>query len=204
MESANPGEITQLLNRAGTEPEKCQRLAELVYGDLHQIAARVMNSEPRDHTLQPTIVAHDALLKLVDQTEYTWHSRKHFYAAAAKTMRQMMVDHGRKRRAQKRGGAVRKVNLDEAVRTNTPDPEELLALDQALNRLEKIDRRQLEIVELRYFGGLTEEETAEVMELSLRTVKREWGFARVWLHAELTRPLGRLPVSKPPESHLGV
>lgn len=189
MDPASQGEITLLLNRKGAEPEQCERLAELVYAELRQIASRVMVSEPSDHTLQPTVVATEAYLKLVDQKDRPWESRKHFFAAAAKTMRQMLVDHGRKRRAQKRGGALRRVDLDEAGNATAVDLEDLLALDEALTRLERLDKRQLEIVELRYFAGLTEEETAAVMDIGLRTVKREWAFARLWLHAELTRPL---------------
>ncbi|MBZ5623412.1 MAG: sigma-70 family RNA polymerase sigma factor [Acidobacteriia bacterium] len=188
MDPAKQGEITQLLNRNGAGREKCERLAELVYADLRQIASRVMVSEPQDHTLQPTVVATDAYLKLVEQPGGPWQSRHHFFAAAAKTMRQMLVDHGRKRRAQKRGGAAQRVDLDEVGNAKAVDLEELLALDEALTRLESIDKRQIQIVELRYFTGLTEEETAEVMGIGLRTVKREWAVARAWLHADLTRP----------------
>lgn len=188
MDPGKQGEITLLLNRAGSERAKGERLAELVYQDLRQIASRVMVSEPLDHTLQPTVVATEAYLKLVDQRGGPWESRKHFFAAAARTMRQILVDHGRKRRAQKRGGAVRSVDVDDVEDAATMDLEELLALDEALKHLEGIDKRQIEIVELRYFTGLTEEETAEVMGIGLRTVKREWAVARAWLHAELTRP----------------
>lgn len=188
MAPASKGEITLLLNRTGTEPEKCERLAELVYAELRRIAARVMLSEPNDHTLQATAVATDAYFKLLEQPDRPWQSRKHFFAAAAKTMRQMLVDHGRKRRAQKRGGVARRVDLDEVGNAAAVDLEELLALDQALTRLESKDPRQLEIVELRYFAGLTEEEIAAVLDVGLRTVKREWAVARLWLHAELTRP----------------
>ena len=186
MDPAKQGEITLLLNRAGAERAKGERLAELVYADLRQIASRVMLSEPQDHTLQPTVVATEAYLKLVDQRGGPWESRKHFFAAAARTMRQILVDHGRKRRAQKRGGAVRTVDVDDIQDAGNVDLEELLALDEALKHLEAIDKRQIEIVELRYFTGLTEEETAEVMGIGLRTVKREWAVARAWLHAELT------------------
>jgi RNA polymerase sigma-70 factor, ECF subfamily len=189
MDPAIQGEITVLLNKPGAESQKCERLAELVYADLRQIASRVMVSEPPDHTLQPTVVATDAYLKLVDEGGHPWESRQHFFAAATKTMRQMLVDHGRKRRAQKRGGSVRRVDLDEAHNATAMDLEDLLALDQALTRLEAVDKRLLDIVELRYFVGLTEEETAAVLSIGLRTVKREWAFARLWLHAELTRPL---------------
>jgi len=177
-----------MLNRTGAGPEKCEKLAELVYAELRRIAARVMLSEPNDHTLQATAVATDAYLKLMEPADRPWESRKHFFAAAAKTMRQMLVDHGRKRRAQKRGGAAKKVDLDEVGNAGAADLEELLALDQALTGLEHTDRRQLEIVELRYFAGLTEEEIAAVLDIGLRTVKREWAVARLWLHAELTRP----------------
>jgi RNA polymerase sigma factor (TIGR02999 family) len=186
MAPVTQGEITLLLNRTG-EPDKCEKLAELVYAELRKIAARAMSSEPSDHTLQATAVATDAYYKLLEQTDHPWQSRKHFFAAAAKTMRQMLVDHGRKRRSQKRGGEARRVDLDEAGNATSVDLEELLDLDQALTRLEATDPRQLEIVELRYFAGLTEEEIAEVMGIGLRTVKREWSVARVWLHAELTR-----------------
>ena len=188
MNPPNQGEITFLLNRAGAEREKGERLAELVYQDLRQIASRVMVSEPRDHTLQPTVVATEAYLKLVDQRGGPWESRKHFFAAAARTMRQILVDHGRKRRAQKRGGDARSIEIDDVEDSAGMDMEELLSLDEALQHLERIDKRQIEIVELRYFTGLTEEETAEVMGIGLRTVKREWAVARAWLYAELTRP----------------
>jgi RNA polymerase sigma factor (TIGR02999 family) len=188
MSPAPKGEITRLLNRTGAEPENCERLAELVYAELRRIAARVMLSEPNDHTLQATAVATDAYLKLLEQPDRPWQSRKHFFAAAAKTMRQMLVDHGRKRRSQKRGGEARRVDLDEAGNAAAVDLEELIALDQALTRLEARDERQLEIVELRYFAGLTEEEIAAVLGIGLRSVKREWAVARLWLHAELTRP----------------
>ena len=188
MDPATPGEITVLLNRAGAEPEKCERLAELVYAELRKIAARAMLSEPSDHTLQATAVATDAYYKLMEQTNPPWQNRKHFFAAAAKTMRQMLVDHGRKRRSQKRGGVARRVDLDEAGNVTAVDLEELLALDQAMTRLESTDKRQMEIVELRYFAGLTEDEIAVVRGIGLRTVKREWAVARLWLHAELTRP----------------
>src|ERR1051325_652353 len=150
MNPPNQGEITFLLNRAGAEREKGERLAELVYQDLRQIASRVMVSEPRDHTLQPTVVATEAYLKLVDQRGGPWESRKHFFAAAARTMRQILVDHGRKRRAQKRGGDVRSVDVDDVQDAGGVDMEELLSLDEALQHLERIDKRQIEIVELRY------------------------------------------------------
>jgi RNA polymerase sigma factor (TIGR02999 family) len=188
MVPGSQGDITLLLNGTDGAPRNCERLAELVHGELRRLAARVMCSEPSDHTLQATAVAHDAYLKLVEQPDRSWQSRAHFFAVAAKTMRRMLVDHGRKRRSLKRGGAEHRVDLEEAGNATTADREDLLALDQALTRLERIDKRQIEIVELRYFAGLNEEEIANVLNISVRTVKREWTVARLWLHAELTRP----------------
>jgi RNA polymerase sigma-70 factor (ECF subfamily) len=189
----HPGEVTLLLNSAASgEPEKCQKLADLVYAELRRIAARAMHSEPSDHTLQATLLAHDVYLKLRERPDRSWQSRAHFFATAAKAMRQMLVDHGRKRRSLRRGGVGQRVNLDEAGNASAANFEDLLAVDQALTRLEAQDKRQLQIVELRYFAGLTDEEIAAVLNISTRTVKREWTFARLWLHAELTRS-GRNP-----------
>ncbi len=188
MAPDSQGDITRLLNGTDGQPRNCERLAELVHGELRRLAAKLMVSEPSDHTLQATAVAHDAYLKLLDQPDRSWQSRGHFFAVAARTMRRMLVDQGRKRRSLKRGGAGHRVDLDEAGNATVADREELFALDQALTRLELNDKRQLDIVELRYFAGLKEEEIAEVLGISVRTVKREWTVARLWLHAELTRP----------------
>ena len=182
------GEITLLLNRVSAgEQEEYNRLAELVYAELRKIASHVMVSERRDRTLQPTMMATEAYLKLVDRGSHNWQNRAHFFAAAAQAMRRIMVDYGRKRRSLKRGGTSRRVELDEAVNVPLDSHENVLALDEALTRLEAIDKRQSQIVELRYFSGLTEEETAAALGIGLRTVKREWSVARAWLYAELTR-----------------
>ena len=188
MASASQDDITLLLNGTNGQPRNCERLAELVHGELRRLAARVMVYEPSEHTLQATEVAHDAYLKLINQPDRSWKSRGHFFAVAASTMRLMLVDQGRKRRSLKRGGSGRRVDLDEAGNATAADLDELIALDQALTRLERFDPRQLKIVELRYFAGLTEEEIAAVLDTSVRTVKRDWAVARLWLHAELTRP----------------
>ena len=183
------GEITQLLNRAalGAEPER-DRLAELVYADLRRIASHIMSRERKDHTLQPTVLATDAYLRLVDHTN-NWENRAHFFAAAAQAIRRILIDHGRKKRSLKRGGVMQRVDLEKAdIPIEAHD--ELLALDEALHRLEVLDKRQAKIVELRYFGGLTDEEVAEVIRMSVRTVKREWSVARAWLYAELNRGAG--------------
>jgi RNA polymerase sigma-70 factor, ECF subfamily len=183
-----PGEITLLLNRISAgEQEEYNRLAELVYAELRKIASHVMVSESRDHTLQPTMMATEAYFKLVDHRSHNWQNRAHFFAVAAQAMRRIMVDYGRKRRSLKRGGTSRRVELDQAANVALDSHEDVLALDEALTRLEAIDQRQSQIVELRYFSGLTEEETAAALGIGLRTVKREWAVARAWLHAELTR-----------------
>jgi len=146
-----------------------------------------MASERQDHTLQPTAIATEAYLQLVDQRNRNWQNRAHFFAAAAQAMRHILVDYGRKKRSQKRGGTYQRVDLDQAAQIGIAPDDDVLELDEALKRLERIDPRQSRIVELRYFGGLTEEETAEVMNISPRTVKREWAVARAWLYAELTQ-----------------
>lgn len=191
MDAAGAGEITILLNRvsAGADQEGNQ-LAELVYSDLRRMASRIMDSDTRNQTLQPTMMATEAYLRLVDRASHNWQNRAHFFAAAAKAMRRILVDHGRRRRALKRGGTGCRVDIDEAANVSVDNLEEVLALDEALTRLETIDKRQSQIVELRYFSGLTEEETAAVLRVGLRTVKREWSVARLWLHAELTRHRG--------------
>lgn len=195
MASPAPGEITLLLNRVSAGgKEEYSRLAELVYADLRRIASQVMVAESRDHTLQPTMIATDAYFRLVDHNSRNWQNRAHFFAVAAQAMRHIMVDYVRRRRSLKRGGTSKRVELDEAANMAPDCHEDVLALDEALTRLEAIDKRQSQIVELRYFSGLTEEETATVMGIGLRTVKREWAVARAWLHAELTRSA---PTSRP-------
>ncbi|HWC95428.1 MAG TPA: sigma-70 family RNA polymerase sigma factor [Candidatus Sulfopaludibacter sp.] len=185
MES--PGDITQLLNRAGvTLSADGQQTVQLLYAELRRIASKLMAGEPANHTLQPTAVANEAYLKLVDERRQNWDSRTHFFAAAAQVMRHILVDYGRKKHALKRGGEFQRVDLDQAAGVGIAPDDNLLALDEALQHLERRDPRQSRIVELRYFGGLTEDEVAGVLSISVRTVKREWGVARAWLYAELT------------------
>jgi RNA polymerase sigma-70 factor (ECF subfamily) len=192
MSSSTGGEITRLLNgaRAGNSGDR-EQLAVLVHAELRKIAARMMDSERTDHTLQATVLADDAYMGLVGQANQNWQNRAHFFAVAAYAMRQILVDHSRRKNALKRGGPLEHLEDPGLVTDTIRDPETILALDQALTRLEKKDHRQAKVVELRYFGGLTEEEIAEVWNLSLRTVKREWSVARAWLFAELTRGHGR-------------
>ena len=188
------GEITRLLNgaRAGDRGDR-EKLATLVHAELRRIAARMMESERPDHTLQATALADDAYMGLVAQADQNWYNRAHFFAVAARAMRHILVDYSRKKHALKRGGAHERLEEPDGLAANIKDPETVLALDQALTRLAQKDRRQAQVVELRYFGGLTEEEIAEVCSLSSRTVKREWSAARAWLFAELTSSPARRP-----------
>lgn len=187
MGAAPREDVTVLLRRAASgDADAAERLAEAVYGELRRIASRLMAHERRDHTLQPTAIAGEAYVNLVEQRDRTWENRAHFFAAAAQSMRRLLVDYGRRRRALKRGGTLQRVDYD-ANDLGSMALDEILAINDALDRLSTIDARQGRIVELRYFGGLTEEETAELLQISTRTVKRDWTVARAWLYAELTR-----------------
>ena len=187
-----PGDITRLLNDSSSPADK-QLLADLVYADLRRIARHIMASERPGNTLQATALATDAYLSLVQDRDVQWNDRFHFFAVASRAMRRVLVDHSRRKQAQKRGAGWQRLDATDAAVIPVRDTEELLALDEALDRLERLDPRQSQIVELRYFGGLTEEETAELLGVSVRTVKREWSVARAWLFAELTREAGSIP-----------
>ena len=156
----------------------------LVYGELRKIAASYLRQERKDHTLQPTALVHEAYLRLTHQKDVAWQNRAHFFGIAAQMMRRILVDHARKRQAAKRDASAWKVATAE-VDDGAESAPELLALDRALEELEKIDPQQAKIVELRFFGGLTVEETAEVAGISPRTVKREWRTAKAWLRREI-------------------
>jgi RNA polymerase sigma factor (TIGR02999 family) len=157
-----------------------------VQPELHRLAHHYMSQERAGHTLQTTALLDEAYLRLADNTKPLWQNRTHFFAAAAQLMRRIMVDHARERQALKRGHGARKVRLDEAASVTERRSEELLALDDALERLAGQDPRKSQIVELRYFGGLTVKETAEFLKLSLRTVEREWNMAKAWLYRALS------------------
>ena len=188
--STETAKITQLLidwnnGRDGA----LQDLLPLVYGELRRLAAQRLRRERPDHTLQPTALVHEAYIRLVDQTRVRWQNRAHFYGVAAHVMRRILVDRARARKADKRGAGWERVTLV-SDRTPTASPDvDVLALDDALKRLAALDPQQERIVELRYFGGLTLDETAEVMGISTATVKREWAIARAWLRAELSNHL---------------
>lgn len=165
------------------------RLMPLVYDGLRRIAAQYLRRERSDHTFQPTALVHEAYLKLIDISEANWQDRAHFFAAASTMMRHILVDHARARLTDKRGGAVQKIELDEAVSFSERTGEknlDILALDEALTQLAAFDAQQSRIVELRFFGGLTVEETAEVLSVSPATVKREWALAKAWLYKRMS------------------
>jgi RNA polymerase sigma factor (TIGR02999 family) len=185
--AAEPGEVTRLL-LAWNSGDKAalERLMPLVYAELRQLAGRHFRKERRGHTLQPTAVVHEAYFRLIDQTRVTWKNRGHFLAIASQAMRRILIDHARGRDADKRGGEVEKVTLDVGIASPEPSREvDILALDEALRRLKALDGAQAQIVELRFFGGLTIEETAEVMDVSASSVKRDFRSARAWLFREL-------------------
>jgi RNA polymerase sigma factor (TIGR02999 family) len=182
-------DITQLLIAwSDGRREALDDLIPIVYADLRRVAAGYMRREAADHALQPTALVHEAFVRLVDQRQVKWRNRAHFFGVAAGLMRRILVDHARRRRAEKRGGGWERVTLvgDEAA-TDTHKAIDVLALDEALGRLAQFDPQQERIVELRYFGGLTIEEAAEVVGISAATVVREWTIAKAWLRADLLR-----------------
>ena len=161
------------------------QLAELVYAELRVMARRHMKNERPDNTLQTTALVHEVYIRLVDTTKVEWHERAQFFAMAAQMMRRILVDSARARRSRKRGGIAAKVNLDETAVLSLGPDRSILALDEALAVFSQVAPRQAKVVELRYFGGLTEEEIVEVLKISPRTVRRDWSLARAWLLREL-------------------
>jgi len=183
-----PGEITQLLLRARHGDRDAESaLVPLVYDELRRQARRYMRNERPDHTLQATALVHEAYLKLIEQTEITWQNRAHFFGVAAQLMRRILVDHARAKLARKRGGSQQKISLDGAIAFSPAQSEQFLAINEALDRLSQLDPRQGRVVELKFFVGLSDEEAAEVLGVSTRTVKRDWAVARAWLYRELNR-----------------
>jgi RNA polymerase sigma factor (TIGR02999 family) len=187
MKEAEPGAITGLLAAwSGGEPAALEQLMPVVHQELRAIASLRLRRERRAHTLQPTALVNEAFLRLVDQQRVRWESRGHFFAVAATTMRRVLVDHARRRRARKRGAEPEQQPLERVEITVEPDVD-LLDLERVLARLETVDPDLTRIVELRVFAGCTGEETAEALGVSPSTVKREWRTAQVWLRSELAR-----------------
>ncbi|MCI0420855.1 MAG: sigma-70 family RNA polymerase sigma factor [Acidobacteria bacterium] len=183
-----PREVTELLIRwSNGHGEALTELTPLVYSELRRLANHYFRRERPDHTLQPTALVHEAYLRLIDQTNVRWQNRAHFFGTAANLMRQILVNHALSHQAAKRGGTAVKLSLDEAVGVSKEHDLDLVALDEALSRLATLDSQQSRIVELRFFGGLTIEEAAQVLRISPATVKREWATAKAWLHCALTK-----------------
>jgi RNA polymerase sigma-70 factor, ECF subfamily len=185
--SGSQGNLTQLLINYGHGDRKAlDEILPKVYSELKRLAAGYLRKEFSNHTLQPTALVHEAYLKLIDQKSVQWQNRAHFFGVAAQLMRRLLIDHARSRKASKRGGTTPKISFDEGLhwveKDKSPD---LLVLDDALTRLSTLDARQARTVELRYFGGLSIEETAEVLNTSPATVKRDWTLAKAWLYREL-------------------
>jgi RNA polymerase sigma factor (TIGR02999 family) len=185
--SADSENVTQLLQDWSQGNQRAlEELLPLIYNELRQLAHNFLYRERPGHTLQTTALVHEAYLKLIDQKDSRWQNRSHFFAIAAQAMRRILIDSARRHAAMKRGGPQEKLSLDEVADVSLEPNTKLLALDEALKALAEIDPEQGRIVELRYFGGLTIEETAEVLKSSPATVKREWAMARAWLHQTLT------------------
>jgi len=184
---ASPVEITGLLKAwGGGDQAALGRLAERVYPELRRMARRYMKNERQANTLQTTALVHEAYLRLVNATKIEWQERAQFFALAAQMMRRILVDAARARGAHKRGGSAVKVNLDETALLSSAPHRSILALDEALTAFSQVAPRQAKVVELRYFGGLTEEEIVAALKISSRTVRRDWDLARAWLLRELS------------------
>jgi len=182
----DPHAITGLLLewRAG-DKEAANRLMTLVYGELHRIASREMRREHGEHTLQTTAIVHEAYLRLCGTALIDWRDRSHFFAVAAQQLRRVLVDHARRVRSEKRGGGMVRLDLLEGDGSVVAFDEQLLAVDEALTRLQALDERAAKVIELRFFGGLSERDAAESLNISVATLKRDWDFARTWLVSQL-------------------
>jgi RNA polymerase sigma factor (TIGR02999 family) len=179
--------VTQLLLELSSgKRESLDQLIPLVYAELRRLADSFMRGERGNHTLQPTALVHEAYLRLIDQREVNWQNRAHFFSIAAETMRRILVNHAHSSQAAKRGGRTVRLSIDEAINFPGVPDVDLVLLDEALDRLASFDAQQSRIVELRFFGGLTIKEVAEITELSTATVEREWRTAKAWLHHQIS------------------
>jgi RNA polymerase sigma-70 factor, ECF subfamily len=179
------GDVTQLLKAMTTgDPGAADRLLPLVYAELHRLASSYMRRERPDHTLQPTALINEAYLRLA-RDDVDWQNREHFIGVAANVMRRVLIDSARAHKAEMRGGDLKRVEFDEGVAISLERSEELLSLDDALNRLMELNPRQAKVVELRYFGGLSVEQIAGILAIAPRSVKRDWALARIWLFRQL-------------------
>jgi RNA polymerase sigma-70 factor, ECF subfamily len=186
MPEPSSHEITHLLQEwKRGNPGALDKLMPLVYADLHNAARRYMAREHSGQTIQATALIHEVYVRLVDSAAANWQDRAHFFAVCARMMRQILTDFARSRHSQKRGGGAEKITFNDSLHAPSEPGTDLLALDDALNGLARIDARKSQVVELRFFGGLSVEETAEVLKISRETVKRDWNFAKLWLLREM-------------------
>ncbi|HEX8249707.1 MAG TPA: sigma-70 family RNA polymerase sigma factor [Pyrinomonadaceae bacterium] len=185
----NSLQITQLLKKwSEGNQEVLDKLMPLVYEELRRQASRYLRRERSNHTLQTTALIHEAYLKLIDQNQVEWQNRTHFFAIAAQAMRRILVDYARERNREKRGGAAENLPIEEAAFVVSEEKNvDLVALDEALNRLAEFDERQARVVELRYFSGLSIDETADILGVSNVTVRRDWNMAKAWLHQQISK-----------------
>lgn len=187
--AANPQEITELLvSWSKGSPTAFEDLVTLIYPELRRLARRYMRHENPGHTLQTSALINEAYLRLAGTETAEWQNRAHFFAVAAQVMRHILIDHARKHHVVRRGGGLQRVSLDETAVASDERASEFVALDEALTKLAVVDARKSQIVEMKFFGGLTVEEIAQVMKLSPITIKREWRAAKAWLHLEITKP----------------
>jgi RNA polymerase sigma factor (TIGR02999 family) len=187
MSTPPPQEVTRLLLAwSEGDQEALAQLMPLVHAELHRLARHYMRNERRDHTLQTTALVNEAYLRLIDAREVRWQNRAHFFAVSARLLRQILVDFARSRGYQKRGGGARHVALDEALAVCEEKDDDLMALDEAVRALAELDPRKGQVVELRFFGGLSVDEAAEVLGVSSETVKRDWRLAKAWLRRHLS------------------
>ena len=185
---ASSGDVTQLLKRVSDGDQSAlDSLIPQIYDELRRLASSYLRSERIDHTLQTTALVHEAYLRLVDQQSVQWHDRNHFFAIAAQMMRRILLDHARKHTAVKRGKSFTRISLEEAAVLSQHDPDQIIAVDELLTRLTSFDPQASRIFELRFFAGLSLEETADVLGLSIAKIRREWGAAKAWLMREMTR-----------------
>ena len=189
--------VTQLLGEMKQGSREAEsRLLQIVYPELRRIAQLRLRNERQGHTLQPTALANEAYMRLAGQMDKDWQSRSHFYAVAAQLMRRILVDYARHKKAAKRDGNRRQVELTDEIAVTEDRLEEILTINEALGRLAEFDPRCCKVVEMRFFGGMTEDEVAEVLQIAPRTVKRDWTVAKAWLHGELQRS-GEVPDDAP-------
>jgi RNA polymerase sigma factor (TIGR02999 family) len=186
MKDYNSKDITQMLNAASTgDSIALDNILPIVYNELRKISSKYLRDEYKKHTLQTTELVHEAYIKLIGDQNLAWESRAHFFGIAARSMRQILVDYARKKKSDKRGKGKTQLSLDDVNFILTDSEDQILNLNEALTKLEKIEERSCKIVELRFFSGLSIEETAEMLNISVATVKRDWQFAKAWLYREI-------------------